>query len=101
VPGHDEPTLVMTTDREHDAVDAARRRARLDLRQLWLRYVALGGDAGPMELEAYLAGLMPLDDYQHTVLAHAINEALGDLGEPARLAYRRPPEGGHASDLPS
>jgi hypothetical protein len=90
----------MTSDRGHEAVDAARRRARLDLGQLWLRYAAVGGDAGPLELEAYLAGLMPLDDYQHAVLVHAVNEELLDLGDTELLPTQRPGSPGRPSEEP-
>ena len=61
--------------------------AELSVEELWLRYFAIGGDAGKVEIEAYLAGLMPLPSLQHNILAHAINERLDELG-PRRAPYR-------------
>jgi len=78
----------MSHERQHEVIDAARQRAQLDLQQLWLRYVGLGGDAGPLELEAYLSGLMSFDDYQHDILAHALNERFQELGLPSDMPYR-------------
>jgi hypothetical protein len=61
---------------------------QLSVEELWLRYFALGGDAGKMEIEAYLEGLMPLASLQHNILAHAVNERLDELGPPMRAPYR-------------
>ena len=66
--------------------------AKLTVEELWLRYFALGGDAGKMEVEAYLSGLMPLPSLQHNILAHAVNERLDEIGPPRRAPYR--PDGG-------
>lgn len=62
--------------------------SQLSVDELWLRYFALGGDAGKVEVEAYLSGLMPLPSLQHNILAHAINERLDELG-PRRAPYRQ------------
>jgi hypothetical protein len=62
--------------------------ARLTIDELWLRYFAMGGDAGRVEIEAYLSGLMPLPSLQHNILAHAINERLDELEPPHRAPYR-------------
>jgi hypothetical protein len=61
------------------ALDVGYRRAELTLEQLWLRYFALGGVAGLVEVEAYLHGLMPLPSLQRDILAHAVNERLDEL----------------------
>jgi hypothetical protein len=82
--------MSMTGDRRREVILAACGRGQLDLEQLWFRYVALGGDAAPLELEAYLVGLMPLDDHQYDILAHTINERLGELGLPRDVPYARP-----------
>ena len=79
----------MTGDRRLEAIHAACRRAQLDLEQLWFLYVALGGDAAPLELEAYLVGLMPLDDHEYNILAHTLNERLGELGLSRDVPYAR------------
>jgi stage II sporulation SpoE-like protein len=65
------------------------QRAELTMEQLWLRYFALGGDAGLMEVEAYLHGLMPLPALQRDILAHAINERLDELVWSRRVPYNR------------
>ncbi len=70
--------------------------AKLTVEELWLRYFALGGDAGKVEIEAYLSGLMPLPSLQHNILAHAINERLDELGPPQRAPYR--PDAGPTDD---
>jgi Stage II sporulation protein E (SpoIIE) len=65
------------------------QRAELTMEQLWLRYFALGGDAGLMEVEAHLHGLMPLPALQRDILAHAINERLDELVWARRVPYSR------------
>jgi hypothetical protein len=61
---------------------AAVRAGGLSVEQLWLRYFALGGDAGRVEVEAYLRDLMPLPAFQHDMLALAINERLDEIAPP-------------------
>lgn len=75
-------------DKHRGQLAVAFAGTRLTVEELWLRYFALGGDAGKMEVEAYLAGLMPLASLQHNILAHAINERLDELGPPPRAPYR-------------
>ena len=60
--------------------------AELTVQELWLRYFALGGDAGPTEIDAYVNGLMSLDREQHNILALAVNERLDEL-PPPRAPY--------------
>jgi hypothetical protein len=55
--------------------------------QLWLRYFALGGDAGPTEVDAYVHGLMSFSEFQHNVLALAVNERLDELPQPRAPYY--------------
>ena len=61
--------------------------AELTVQELWLRYFALGGDAGPTEIDAYLNGLMALAELQHNILAVAINERLSELPPPRAPYY--------------
>ena len=61
--------------------------AELTVQELWLRYFALGGDAGPTEVDAYLNGLMPLAEFQHNILALAVNERLHELPPPQAPFY--------------
>jgi hypothetical protein len=62
----------------------------LPFEELWLRYFAFTGEAGPVELEAYLTGLMPFTPQQHDVLACAMNECLMELGSEERVPYEHP-----------
>lgn len=75
-------------DEHRRALAEAFGGSRLTVEELWLRYFALGGDAGKVEIEAYLSGLMPLPSLQHNILAHAVNERLDELGPPRRAPYR-------------
>jgi hypothetical protein len=75
-------------DQDQRSLAQAFSGAQLTVEELWLRYFALGGDAGKVEIEAYLAGLMPLASLQHNILAHAINERLDEIGPPPRAPYR-------------
>jgi len=60
---------------------------QLTVHELWLRYYALGGDAGPTEVDAYLNSLMPFSPLQHNILALAVNERLKQLPPPRRAPY--------------
>ena len=80
----------MTGDRRHAAPNDTCRRGQLAVQQLWFRYMALRGDAHPLDLQGYLIGLMSLDDLQYDILAHALNERLGELGLPRDVPYTRP-----------
>src|SRR5215217_596473 len=71
------------------ALDVGYRRAELTLEQLWLRYFALGGIAGLVEVEAYLHGLVPLPPVQRDLLAQAVNERLDELTWRHRVPYSR------------
>ncbi len=71
------------------ALATAYARTGLDLWGLWLRYVALGGNADRMEVDGYLHGLVLLTPGEHNVLACAVNERLDELGDShARVPYR-------------
>ncbi|MFL6143781.1 MAG: PP2C family protein-serine/threonine phosphatase [Labedaea sp.] len=83
----------MTSDRAEEqqrSIALALRRAELTVDELWMRYFALGGAAGVIEIDAYvhaLAGLAPL---QRDILAQAVNERLDELTPPHRAGYSRP-----------
>src|ERR1700710_400596 len=68
----------MSSDAGPGRMDAARVRADLTVQDLWLRYLALGGTNDAFDLDGYLQGLVPLDTFQLSVLAQALNEALKD-----------------------
>ncbi len=54
--------------------------SEMDYPELWLRYVGVSGTAGPLELEAYVLGLLAPDVYEHDLIAQAINEWFIDRG---------------------
>ena len=63
-------------------------RTGLSSEELWLRQLALGGDAGRLEVEAYVFGLLAPDDYQHDLLAQALNEWSLERGGDHPVGYR-------------
>ncbi|HUR75023.1 MAG TPA: PP2C family protein-serine/threonine phosphatase [Sporichthya sp.] len=78
------------------AEDAQRRSINVLLQQsglthdeLWIRYFAMGGIAGPLEVEAYLQGMLPLPPIDRDVLAQSLNEHLDDIDWPGRVPYLR------------
>ena len=58
----------------------------LSLEGVWVNYYALGGAVSRFELEAYLGGLLELDDLECDLLADATNELLSDSGAKARVS---------------
>lgn len=62
------------------ALDDARKNAGLSQAELWERYFELGGMAMPLELEAYLFGVVTPSAHDHEVLVHALNERFTELG---------------------
>jgi hypothetical protein len=77
-------------DRQRHSTAVALRHAGLTTDELWVRYFALGGDAGPIEIDAYVHGLAGLPPLQRDILAHAVNERLDELTPPRRADYSRP-----------
>ncbi|CAM3586499.1 PP2C family protein-serine/threonine phosphatase [Kibdelosporangium persicum] len=66
------------------------KRAELTVEQLWLRYLGIGGEAGFLEVDAYVHGLGSLPPLQRDILAQAINERLDELTWTHRAVYSRP-----------
>ncbi|WP_329046417.1 serine/threonine-protein phosphatase [Amycolatopsis sp. NBC_01488] len=62
-------------------------RSELTPEQLWMRYFALGGSQGLVELDAYLNGLTTLPRVDRDMMAHAVNERLDELAAPPRAPY--------------
>jgi hypothetical protein len=62
--------------------------AGLDIRELWRRYIAIGGDGTEAELLRNLRPGAELDDHEHNVIAQAINESFLDRGDDHPVAYR-------------
>lgn len=77
-------------DEQRRLFQVALERSGLSLEDLWLRYFALGGDAGMVEVEAYLHGMMPFASHQRDILAHAVNEYLDDQVRTQRVPYASP-----------
>ncbi|MHA7222189.1 hypothetical protein ACX80S_07690 [Arthrobacter sp. RHLT1-20] len=70
--------------------EASLRRADVSMEEVWLRYFTLGGEAGQLEVEAYIHGAMALPALQRDILAHALNERLDELHSDApRAPYSR------------
>jgi hypothetical protein len=57
-------------------LDQARVSAHLSIEALWLLYFAYTGTGGPLEIDAYLNGLMELPAAQHDILEYAVEERL-------------------------
>jgi Stage II sporulation protein E (SpoIIE) len=83
------PDRATPDEKQGTALSAAVRRAELTLEQLWTRYFALGGDADPMDVDAHLAGLVPLPSGQRDILALAVNERLDEVIAAHRVPYSR------------
>lgn len=60
----------------------------MSIPELWLRYVEVGGNAETIELEAYVVGLLQPDDYQHNMIAQAVNEHFIEQGQDHPVGYR-------------
>lgn len=64
-----------------------RKVARLTPRELWLRYLALGGDASPAQVDSFLADTAQASRREYNILVDALNERLRDIDLVPRLAY--------------
>ena len=80
-------------------MDAARVHAELTVQSLWLRYVALGGNGDAFDVDGYLQGLTPLEDFQQDILAQALNEALEDNCQAHRVPLSEQPAGDRDGEL--
>ncbi len=69
----------------------AMEHANVGLEELWIHYFSIGGEAGSMEVDAYLHQALGLPRLERDVLADALNE----------LAVGCPmPRAPYASDFP-
>ncbi|MDQ0866596.1 hypothetical protein [Arthrobacter globiformis] len=59
---------------QRDRTAQAFRQSDLDVDELWMHYFSIGGDAGAMEIDAYLHGSYMLRPIQRDLLDHAIYE---------------------------
>lgn len=76
------------------SVGDAFAHADLTVRELWVRFLALGGDADEVEVDAAVHHLARLPRHQADVLVHALNERLLELRHPMRLPYSWSAPGG-------
>jgi serine phosphatase RsbU (regulator of sigma subunit) len=93
-------------EQQRSALRLGAERTGLGVEELWLRYLALGGEAGVLEVEAYLQQLMTLPRMQRDLLAHAFNEYVVEAGDAlkvplSRLAPPPDPVRGSASAPPA
>ncbi|RBY84938.1 hypothetical protein [Blastococcus sp. TF02A-30] len=81
----------MAPENRHELVEAARVRGELTVSDLWLRYVALGGNGDLFDVDGYLNGLLQLNPFDQDVLATAVNERLEELYRSVRVPLSSPP----------
>jgi hypothetical protein len=79
----------MNLELEADVLDAGRRRAGFSIEELWLGYVAMGGNEGLNTIQGHLSGTVAISDSQHDMLVHTVNERFVDLGGDHSIPYRR------------
>jgi hypothetical protein len=58
--------------------------AGIEVGRLWMHYFSIGGDAGELEIDAFLHHSLTLPVLQRDLLAHATNELL-DEQRPTRI----------------
>jgi hypothetical protein len=63
-------------------------RTGLFFRELWVRYLALGGSASTLALEAYVHGALDLPPIVHDMIAHVFNEEFAERGRDHPVGYR-------------
>ncbi len=56
--------------------------------ELWLRHISVSGAIGELELEAYVLELLVPDNYQHNLIAQALNEYFIEVGQYYPVGYR-------------
>jgi hypothetical protein len=70
------------------SLEAGMRLSGMSYPELWLRHISVSGTIGLLELEAYVLGLLAPDNYQHNLIAQAMNEYFLELGEDHPVGYR-------------
>ena len=79
----------MDTDERHRLCETARVRGELTVQELWLRYLALGGNQDEFDIDGYLQGVLPLNTLEQDILAVALNERLDEIYRAARVPVAR------------
>src|SRR3954451_7872391 len=85
----------MDTEARYRLCETARVRGELTVQDLWLRYLALGGNHDAFDIDGYLQGLLPLETSEEHVLAVALNERLDEVHRAALIPLPTvpPPDG--------
>jgi hypothetical protein len=63
------------------------KRHSLDLAELWLDYVALGGDASEQDIRDYASGAASLPERDRDAMSQAVNEHCDGVGLAVRAPY--------------
>ncbi|MEV0074490.1 MULTISPECIES: hypothetical protein [unclassified Amycolatopsis] len=66
------------------------RLSELSAFELWAEYLAVGGGADQLEVEAYVLGILCPDRLQHNLIAQALNEVFVDRGLDHPVGYHDP-----------
>jgi hypothetical protein len=74
-------------EQERRVLETGLNASGLSYRELWWRQLCIGGDAGPLELEAYVLGLLRCSPHQHDLIAQALNEHYLDQGGDHPVTY--------------
>ena len=76
-------------------LESARLLSGLGRFEMWVRYFSLGGQASPLELDAFFHDSMIFTDSEYNIVVHALNERLQEVGIPSLLTLRSvgPPPG--------
>jgi hypothetical protein len=75
----------MDIDDRHRPCETARVRGELTVHELWLRYLALGGNHDEFDIDGYLQGILPLNTLEQDILAVALNERLDEIYRSTRV----------------
>jgi hypothetical protein len=90
----------MSTQRRALSLFEGLQRSGMTPAELWIKYYAIGGDAAELEVEAYVLGLLSPDDYQHNLIAQALNEYFLDHQQDHPVCYRDLPRAKEARGQP-
>jgi hypothetical protein len=69
-------------------LQAALQATDWTLRDLWLRYFALGGRLTQRDLGRFLTGTSTAGPHEYNTLVHAVNEHIHDRGGDWPIPYR-------------
>ena len=64
------------------------QRSGMTPAELRIKHYAVGGDAAGLEVDAYVLGLFGPDDYQHNLIAQALDEYFRDRHADHPVRYR-------------